>query len=65
VGEETGNLDEVLIVVAQNYEIEAESRVQTILSMVEPAMTVMVGLGVGFLALSIFLPMYSSLSLVG
>jgi type IV pilus assembly protein PilC len=65
VGEETGNLDEVLIVVAQNYEIEADSRVQTILSMIEPAMTVMVGLGVGFLALSIFLPMYSSLSLVG
>lgn len=65
VGEETGNLDEVLIVVAQNYEIEADSRVQTILSMVEPAMTVMVGLGVGFLALSIFMPMYSSLSLVG
>jgi type IV pilus assembly protein PilC len=65
VGEETGNLDEVLIVVAQNYEIEADSRVQTILSMVEPAMTIMVGLGVGFLALSIFMPMYSSLSLVG
>ena len=38
VGEETGNLDEVLIVVAQNYEIEADSRVQTILSMIEPAM---------------------------
>ena len=65
VGEETGNLDEVLIVVAQNYDIEADSRVQTLLSMVEPAMTIMVGLGVGFLALSIFLPMYSSLSLVG
>jgi len=65
VGEETGNLDEVLIVVAQNYDIEADSRVQTLLSMVEPAMTMMVGLGVGFLALSIFLPMYSSLSLVG
>jgi type IV pilus assembly protein PilC len=65
VGEETGNLDDVLIVVAQNYEIEADSRVQTLLSMIEPAMTVMVGLGVGFLALSIFLPMYSSLSLVG
>lgn len=65
VGEETGNLDEVLIVVAQNYEIDADSRVQTLLSMVEPAMTIMVGLGVGFLALSIFLPMYSSLSLVG
>ncbi len=65
VGEETGNLDEVLVTVAQNYEIEAESRVQTVLSMIEPTMTIVMGLGVGFLALSIFLPIYTSLSLVG
>jgi type IV pilus assembly protein PilC len=65
VGEETGNLDEALIVVAENYEIEAERRTQTLLSMIEPAMTIAMGVGVGFLALSVFMPIYSSLSLVG
>lgn len=65
VGEETGNLDAVLIIVAENYEIETDRRTQTLISMIEPAMTIGMGLVVGFLALSIFMPIYSSLSLVG
>ena len=65
VGEETGNLDGTLITAAENYEIEAESRTQTMISMIEPAMTIGMGLVVGFIALSVFLPLYSSLSLVG
>lgn len=65
VGEETGNLDGTLITVAENYEIEAASRTETMISMIEPAMTIAMGLGVGFIALSIFMPMYSSLGLVG
>jgi len=65
VGEETGNLDESLVMVADNYEIEADRRTQTLLSLIEPAMTIAMGLGVGFLAMSVFMPIYSSLSLVG
>ena len=65
VGEETGSLDDSLVMVAENYEIEADRRTQTLLGMIEPAMTVAMGLGVGFLALSVFMPIYSSLSLVG
>jgi type IV pilus assembly protein PilC len=65
VGEETGSLDATLITVAENYEIEAESRTQTMLGLIEPVMTIGMGLGVGFIALSIFMPMYGSLGLVG
>ena len=65
IGEETGSLDESLVMVAENYEIEADRRTQTLLSLIEPAMTIAMGLGVGFLALSVFLPIYSSLNLVG
>jgi type IV pilus assembly protein PilC len=65
VGEETGNLDQSLIVVAENYEIEADRRTQTLLSMIEPVMTIMIGVGVGFLALSVFMPLYGALKLVG
>ncbi|MBN2463354.1 MAG: type II secretion system F family protein [Dehalococcoidia bacterium] len=65
VGEETGNLDESLVVVAENYEIEADRRTQTLLGLIEPVMTIVMGIGIGFLALSVFMPIYSSLSLVG
>jgi type IV pilus assembly protein PilC len=65
VGEATGTLDTNLITVAENYEIEADSRIRIFLSMIEPVMTIVMGLGVGFLALSIFMPLYSSLSLLG
>ena len=64
VGEATGKLDATLITVAENYEVEADGRVQTVLSMVEPVMTIAIGVAVGFLALSIFMPLYSSLSLL-
>jgi len=65
VGEETGNLDSTLTIVAESFEIEAADKLQTVLGMIEPAMTIIIGLAVGFLALSIFVPIYSSLSLIG
>ncbi|MBN1690094.1 MAG: type II secretion system F family protein [Dehalococcoidia bacterium] len=65
VGEETGNLDNTLTIVADSFEIEATDKLQTILGMIEPAMTIIIGLGVAFLALSIFIPIYSSMSLIG
>jgi type IV pilus assembly protein PilC len=64
VGEETGNLDSTLVTVAENYEIEAERGIQTFVSMIEPAMTIAVGAMVGFMALSIFMPLYGSLGLI-
>jgi type IV pilus assembly protein PilC len=65
VGEETGNLDNTLSIVSDSFEIEAADKLQTLLGMIEPAMTIAIGLVVGFLALAIFVPIYSSLSLVG
>jgi type IV pilus assembly protein PilC len=65
VGEETGNLDNTLTIVADSFEIEAADKLQTVLGMIEPAMTIIIGLAVGFLALSIFVPLYSGMSLVG
>jgi type IV pilus assembly protein PilC len=65
VGEETGNLDDSLVIVAENFELEADRRTQTLLSLIEPVMTVGMGLVVGFLALAVFMPIYGALSLVG
>jgi len=64
VGEETGNLEETLIMIAENYETEADIKTQRLLSLIEPTMTIVMGSAVGFLALSIFVPLYSSLQYV-
>jgi type IV pilus assembly protein PilC len=65
VGEETGALDTTLVTVAETFEVEVDRRVQTLLSMLEPAMTIALGIGVAFVALSLFMPLYGSLSRIG
>jgi type IV pilus assembly protein PilC len=64
VGEETGTLEQTLAMIAENFETEADIKTQRLLSMIEPVMTIAMGIAVGFLAISIFLPLYQSLSLI-
>lgn len=64
VGEESGTLEENLETLADFYEQEVDRRVRFLVSMVEPALTVFVGLIVGFIAVSMVLPMYSVLSAI-
>jgi type IV pilus assembly protein PilC len=59
VGEETGNLDSTLISVAQSYETEAEDKTKSLIGMIQPVMTVIIGIVVGLIALSLVSAMYS------
>jgi type IV pilus assembly protein PilC len=59
VGEETGNLDNTLFSVAQSYETEAEDKTKALIQMIQPVMTVVIGLVVGLMALSLVSAMYS------
>lgn len=59
VGEETGNLDTTLLAVARSYEAEAESRTRSLIALLEPAMTLFIGVIVGLIALSLTSAMYS------
>jgi type IV pilus assembly protein PilC len=59
VGEETGNLDNTLVSVAQSYETEAEDKTRSLIGMIQPVMTVVIGLVVGVMALSLVSAMYS------
>jgi type IV pilus assembly protein PilC len=59
VGEETGNLDNTLVSVAQSYEAESDDRTKSLISMIQPVMTIVIGLVVGFMALSLVSAMYS------
>ncbi len=65
VGEETGNLESTLNIVAESYETEANDKLSGLIAMIEPTMTVGLGLLVAFVALSVISPMYSILSSFG
>jgi len=59
VGEETGNLDSMLIKVADTYDDEVDVMVEGLTSLMEPIMIVFLGLTVGFIVVSLFLPLIS------
>lgn len=59
VGEKTGTLEQNLARLADYYESEVNKRIKALVSLLEPAITVSLGLGVGFIALSLIMPMYS------
>lgn len=59
VGEETGQLDQMLGKVADFYEAEVDAKVKALTSLLEPVMIVFVGGMVGFIVISMYLPMFS------
>ncbi len=59
VGEETGNLPEILNTLAKFYRREVDNAVDTLIGLIEPVMIVMLGLGVGILLASVLMPIYN------
>jgi type IV pilus assembly protein PilC len=64
IGEETGELEKMLSKIADFYEDEVDSSIQTLTSIIEPLMMIMVGAMVGVIVISMYLPMFKMLSLV-
>ncbi len=61
VGETTGTLDTTLATMADNYERRVEQMTHSLISMIEPALIVVVGIVVAFMAVSMITPLYSIL----
>ena len=59
VGEESGELGKILKTMALFYRREVNNAVDTLIDMIEPAMIVMLGLGVGSLLASVLIPIYN------
>lgn len=59
VGESTGNLEENLAYLAEYYETEVDDKLHGLTSFLEPIMLLIMGLLVGFVAISIITPIYS------
>lgn len=59
VGEETGKMDEVLAKISHISEVESDEKVKGLTAAIEPIVMVVLGVGVGFLVISIILPIYN------
>lgn len=59
VGEETGALDSMLDKVAEFYEDQVEASVKALTSILEPLMIIVIGGIVGFIVISMYLPLFS------
>jgi len=59
VGEETGSLDAMLMKVADIYDAEVEMAVEALLTLMEPAIIVILGGIIGFVVISLYLPLFA------
>lgn len=59
IGEETGELGNILKTLANFYQREVVNAVDTLVDLIEPVMIVLLGLGVAFLLASVLIPIYN------
>ncbi len=64
VGEETGDLDKMLLKIADNYDEEVEVLVNSLVSLLEPIMVISLGIIVGFIVIALFMPLVSLITAV-
>lgn len=65
VGEKTGGLDEMLEKVADFYEDEVDAAVDALTSIIEPVVIVVMGAVIGFVLISMYLPMFDLIGVIG
>jgi type IV pilus assembly protein PilC len=64
VGEESGELEKMLSKVADFYEDEVDAAIQSLTSIIEPLLMIMVGFIVGVIVIAMYLPMFKILTLI-
>ena len=64
IGEETGELSEMITKLADFYEDEVSSSVKSLTSIMEPLMIIFVAVFVGIILIAMYLPMFSMMSTV-
>ena len=64
VGEQTGRLDEMLLRLADAYERETDAAIRTMMSLLAPALILVVGAVVGFMILALLLPIFEMHELI-
>lgn len=59
VGEQTGKLDDTLLRLSRYFEMQSEITIKSLTVLIEPIILVILGLGVGFLVMSVITPIYN------
>lgn len=59
IGEETGRLADTLLRVANSYEIEVDRSIQSLVSLIQPLIILVLGVVVGFIVIAMLLPIFS------
>ena len=62
VGEETGDMDKMLVKIADNYDEQVDVLVASLMSLLEPVMIIVLGVAVAFIVMAVFLPMIQVIS---
>ena len=65
VGEETGELDRMLLKVADAYEVQVDRTIEAFFKLLEPALLIMIAGIVGFIVVALFLPLMEIMSQLG
>jgi type II secretory pathway component PulF len=65
IGEETGDVPGALKNVADTYESELSSALRVMMNLIEPVLIIVMAVGVGFLLLSVMMPMFKLISSIG
>jgi type IV pilus assembly protein PilC len=65
VGEATGELDKMLLKVADAYEAQVDRKINAMFKLIEPALLILVAAFVGFIVVALFLPLMEIMSQVG
>ena len=60
VGEETGNLDDMLNSIADNLDYEAERALERLVALLEPALIIVMAVIIAFVVIAVILPIYQS-----
>ncbi len=64
VGEETGNVDEMLNKIAEYFEKEIETSIKTISSIIEPSLIIILGVFVGIIVVALYMPIFKVIQLM-
>ncbi len=65
IGEETGELPDMLTRIADNYDEDVDNAVASMTSLIEPVMIVLLALVVGFIVIALFLPIVGIIETIG
>lgn len=65
VGEQTGEMEEMLVKIADIYDLQVETYVSTLTSLLEPVMILIIGVIIGFIVFAILMPIFELTSTIG